>query len=377
MGNSHNLAVAIVVAAAGCGVSATSHAQYEARSDWESYTDGYLNISVFVFRDANRNGAYDLGDRPMSGIQVDAVGNGKTESAISNTAGFANFRMSASNTDMEITFPGRYEFQTLIPEGWAATTESAVQAIDFELFPGSPADMVAKPPPALVGLAPDLSIEGWVTTPIAELHGPDGQAVTVTADADGRFRSPVYPGTWAVRSATGRPRQILVGSNPVVLADVYLESEQPACGDHLITVTFDDLLIDGILKVPSGYAGIGWDNVVMTPLKFYGSEGYRNTAMSGEFLAYNGSGHPAGISDTEPFDFVGGFFGASTLRAEGETLTVRAWRGADIAYEQRLTLSALGARHLLADFNCVTRLEFETEHYWQFTFDDLEFRVSD
>ena len=114
----------------------------------------------------------------------------------------------------------------------------------------------------------------------------------------------------------------------------------------------------------------------MTHQKFYEPEGYRNGVLSGEFLAYNGSGHPAAISRDEPFDFVGGYFGVSTLRAEGETLIITGWRDDQEAYRESLVLSALGPIFLAADFRGVTRLEFKAEHYWQFTVDNLTFRLN-
>ncbi len=42
---------------------------------------------------------------------------------------------------------------------------------------------------------------------------------------------------------------------------------------------------------------------------------YRRSRTSGEFVAYNSSGHPAAISSDEPFDFVGGYFGVAWLQS--------------------------------------------------------------
>ena len=109
--------------------------------------------------------------------------------------------------------------------------------------------------------------------------------------------------------------------------------------------------------------------------KFYDPEGYRNGVVSGEFLAYNGSGHPAAISSEKPFDFIGGYFAISTLDAQGETLTITGWRGTEQVYQEQMTLSALGPTYLAAQFEAVTRVEFRTAHYWQFTADDLLFAL--
>lgn len=343
---------------------------YAPLTRWDEPSGGQLNISVFVFRDVNRDGVYDLGDRPMSGIIVDATGLGPASSTESNSAGFANFKMSGSNVDADILFAGRYQFSILVPPHWQLTTGNVEQFTEFEMMPGSPADIVAKPPLSPVGLAPDLSISGPLPDgqPL-ELTGRDGETVLLTGD-DGHFSAPAEPGTWQVSG-----RAIEVKSIPVLLSDNWWdEPVTEAATDTL--VGFDDLQSEGVLKVPSGYSGLNWDNFVMTHQKFYEPAGYRNGAMSGEFLAYNGSGHPAAISSKVPFDFVGGAFGISTFQAEGETLTITGWRGELQVYQQEVTLSALGPVYLAAEMRDVTRLDFATARYWQFTADDLEFRVA-
>jgi hypothetical protein len=142
-------------------------------------------------------------------------------------------------------------------------------------------------------------------------------------------------------------------------------------------IGFDDLVTVGIKEIPFGYHDLNWHNWVATHHKFYDGEGYVNTTMSGEFVAYNSSGHPVKISRQRPFDFVGGYFGSAWLRqAEGETLRVKGWRDDALAYDETIKLSALGPVYFSANFRNVTRLEFATQHYWQFVCDDLEFDLS-
>ena len=62
-----------------------------------------LHFSRFVFRDVNRNGIYDMGDRPFAGLSVRLVRPDGSEVVMqSNLGGFANFNMSAGNADEPI-----------------------------------------------------------------------------------------------------------------------------------------------------------------------------------------------------------------------------------------------------------------------------------
>jgi hypothetical protein len=340
---------------------------YPVRTNWTDYWEGDLNISVFVFRDSNRNGLYDLGDRPMSGIRVDAAGHGREIWTTSNAAGFANFKMSGTLSDADIIFAGPYDFTVRTPRNWSVSTGNETQTSQFAEKPGAPADMVAIPVPALVGLAPDLSISGELEARgEGRLLGPDGEEHEF---ASGHFSIEAETGEWR---SPDTQSMVTVTNVPVQLAAEWWNT--PSI-DANTTVTFDDLQGEGVLKIPSGYKGLGWENMVMTHQKFYEPEGYRNGVMSGEFLAYNGSGHPAAISSAEPFAFVGGYFGISTLEAEGETLRIRGWRGDKEMFEEDMTLSALGPTYLAANWKDLTRLEFTTAHYWQFTADDLLFAL--
>lgn len=361
-----------------CGNSpAWADDPYAVRTVWDQYTESDLNISVFVFRDANRNGLYDLDDRPMSGIEVDSSGVGQPASAISNAAGFANFTMSGTNRSAEIKFEGEYQFDVQVPPHWTVTTGNASQSTHFALFPGSPADLVAQPAPAVVGLAPDLWIEGHAAKPLTLTAGAGGEVQAAMSDEAGNFTLPGTPGDWEISSPSmPEPRHIAIVATPVRLTENWLLLPEPAGDVPTIEATFDDLQSEGVLKIPSGYVGLDWSNFVMAHQKFYDPEGYRNGVLSGEFLAYSGSGHPTAISRGEPFDFVGGYFGVSTLRAQGETLIVTAWRDDQEVYRESFALSALGPIFLAADFRDVTRVEFRTEHYWQFTADNLMFRLN-
>src|SRR5688572_9811600 len=90
------LSVAVVVAAA-LGSDTLADDRYPPATFGDLH-EGSLNISVFTFRDLNRNGRYDLGDLPMAGLLVDATSEGLPEvTRRSNGSGFANFEMSATD----------------------------------------------------------------------------------------------------------------------------------------------------------------------------------------------------------------------------------------------------------------------------------------
>lgn len=198
---------------------------------------------------------------------------------------------------------------------------------------------------------------------------------------NGHFSLAVEPGEWVVEvSADGivQRRAVSVGPAPVVLSAFSGEEDggdEPLPMAH--TVGFDDFLTSsGVFEVPSGYGGLKWYNLVAMHQRFTDGPGYINTTMSGEFIAYNSSGHPAQVSSDEPFDFDGAYFGAGWNDAEGETLLLTAWRGDKRAYEDRVELSSSGPVYFAAGFRRITRLEIRTQHYWQAAIDDFTYRTA-
>jgi hypothetical protein len=378
---------AVVVAVAGlavlCGSArAGGAADYYPKRAWGSFEGGQMNTSLLVFRDLNRNGIYDLGDRPMSRVAVELdKPNGSTIMRLTNAGGFANFRMSVMQRDFEVVDPGHYAFRVVPPPGYSVTTGNASQESDYVVSPGSPGDMIAKTTTHPVGLAADLTISGAVAAGSrVSLTGPDGVSAAAHVGPDGRFSAPVTPGEWLVDFAAGdatERRHVVVGASPVVLSAFSGKSgpaEKPLPLEHV--VGFDDLMTSpGVFEVPSGYGGLNWYNLVAMHQRFTDGPGYVNTTMSGEFIAYNSSGHPAQAFSDKPFDFTGAYFGAGWDDAEGETLILKAWQGDELAYEDQLVLSANGLVYFAADYLRITRLEIRTQHYWQAAIDDFAYRT--
>jgi len=378
---------AFVAAAIGlamvCGAARAGNASdYYPKRAWGSFEGGQMNTSLLVFRDLNRNGVYDLGDRPMSRVAVELdKPNGSTIMRLTNAGGFANFRMSVFQRDFEVVDPGHYAFRVVPPPGYSVTTGNAAQESDYVVSPGSPGDMIALRTTHPVGLAADLTISGAAAAGShVTLTGPDGVIAAVKVGPDGRFSAAAAPGEWQVDfSADGvrQQRKIVVGAAPVVLSTFSGKAgpaEQPLPIEHV--VGFDDLMTSpGVFEIPSGYGGLDWYNLVAMHQSFTAGPGYVNTTMSGEFIAYNSSGHPAQVFSDKPFDFTGAYFGAGWDDAEGETLILKAWRGDEPAYEDQMVLSANGLVYFAADYRRITRLEIRTQHYWQAAIDDFAYRT--
>jgi hypothetical protein len=54
---------------------------------------------------------------------------------------------------------------------------------------------------------------------------------------------------------------------------------------------------------------------------------------------------------------------------------VKAWRGEELVYQDDVKLSRLGPVFFQANYDQVTKVEFETDHYWQVVTDDLLFSL--
>lgn len=367
---------------------------FQPPADWSAPYRGGIHFSGYVFRDRNRSGALDLGDRPLAGIAIEMTGPGGARAVErSNGSGFANFQMSRFQRDAVIREPGVYGFRAIIPAGWTVTTGNAEQNSRFAALPGAPADMISENPTTPVGLAPELFLAGRVVAGRAgtawapavgaslALTDPGGRPVAVELAADGSFRIPALPGLWRLRAAgPGRmvplEREVLVRDAPVRIAALDLSAAAaPSLAPRAI-VDFESITTRGLAKIPSGVAGLDWNylNAVATEPH---AEGYVNNAGSGDYVGYSSSGHPVTLARAGGFDFYGGYFGAGLPAAEGETLRIAAFRGGVEVAREELRLSALGPMWFDADYRNIERLVFTTLHYWQFVTDDLVLATPD
>jgi hypothetical protein len=334
-----------------------------------------LNVSCYAYRDVDRDGTYDVGDRPFAGLAVEGRGPDDSTFAASNTAGFANFEMRLGSDAAFVDRAGTYEFEALVPAGWGLTSGPSVQTVEFVETDGSPVGVTAAGQCAPYGLAPELTVRGTdQQVSIESVDGSTQLAVTVT---DGRFDATIDAGSWSITADGEAARSFDVATDPVVLAGLVADSQPPDPLPNEVVVGFDDLITaDTLIEIPSGYRGLNWSNWVATHRILYGGPGYVNGTTSGEYAAYNSSGNPASVTADEPFDFVGAHISSAWPEGESSDVIVRAWRDEDLVHEDRFAVSSTGPIFFDADYRGITRLELSSVASWQFVVDDAMFRTA-
>ncbi|MGX9148226.1 hypothetical protein [Mesorhizobium sp. 128a] len=350
---------------------------YAVRGDW-SDSRGQLNYSSFVYFDADRDGRYGLGDRPMAGIMVRLHdGEGRLVAAArSNRAGFANFKTSTKRRAAPIHVPGNYRFTVSVPPGWRSSSANEVQSQHVQSLPGSPTGLVTEAMLQPVGLFPARQLSGRVADNISASVSVtrNGQVVAVHSLGNGAgFRLDLPDDADAIDvTGDGLARRLALSAYPTEVG--LLSPENPAIdGDaSLQTIGFDDVTGHGLRKVPSGYAGFIWFNLnAMARDHIDGSEGYVNGNISGDHVCYTSSGHPAEFSSDRPFGFHSVMLTAAWLKSEGETALIQSWLGDRLVASDTVILSALAPVHYAPMLAAVTRVCFSTRHYWQLVLEDL------
>jgi hypothetical protein len=365
--------------------------------DWSEPRQARLNISLFTYRDRNRNGRYDLGDLPMGSVAVKLGRPGVPDlEHFSNINGFANFQMGYQRDDADISLADvDYRFEVDIPPAWTVTSGNASQVVRFRHLEGSVTGLAAGSPPAPVGLAPVLTISGRVSAVAGDgsesvaqdtrlsAVDPRGREFAPALDGNGAFTLDAVPGSWVLVAEyvpTGEVlrRELVVSDGPVRIATLQFGQQHPEPLAARFTQDFDYLTRSPISKIPGGMGGLDWDYLVAVDNQTYNGPGFVNVLRSGKNVGYNSSGHPVTITpapDGRHFDFVGGWFGVAWPDAEGETLSVEAWRGGQSIAREELVLSYLGPVWFDADFRQIDRLTLSTAHYWQFIAEDMVFRT--
>ncbi len=349
-------------------------------------TGGALNTSCFAYRDIDADGRFDVDDRPYAWLVVAGEGPGGTTTVSSNTAGFANFPMRLDDPASLVNEAGVYTFEARPPAGWVLTSGSASQDVEFVEQPDAPVGIVAAGQCEPFGLAPALTVGGSLLPPagwtggdvVAAVENESGEVAVETSD--GRFVVGVRPGVWTVTLSDGESvaeRTVEVGDVPVTVSRFVDDDGEAASGGTDVVVGFDDFTAaNTIAEIPNGYGGLDWSNWVAAHRILYGGPGYVNVGTSGEFVAYNGSGHPARVSSDEPFDFVGAYMGVAWPEAEEFDVTVRAWRGDELVHDDTLQLTTSGPVYFDADYRGITDVEIASSARWQVVIDDATFRVA-
>lgn len=341
-------------------------------------------ISAFTFQDRNRNGQYDPDDLPMAGVAVRVERpDGQAHTRTSNINGFVNFTMAPEGPAADITqVDAPHRFRVAVPPGFSITTNNVEQTTTFRYLKGSIANIYAEDPPRTVGLAPVLTVSGRFEPtsdgfPAARVIDPTGTSIEIAIHADGRFTFPASPGVWRIRADTGLEREFSVADSPVVLAQIRPASAIPPPGLNGFVEDFEWLHRAVIEKIANGHLGLDWDYLLAVDNQYYGGPGYVNTLRSGRVVGYNSSGHPVTVSarNGERFDFEGAYFGIAWPNAEGEILHVEAWRDGRMIGQEQFALSYLAPIWFDAAWRDIDRLQFRTEHYWQFVTDDMRFSL--
>lgn len=344
------------------------------KRDWKKPEEGRFALSSFSFLDMNGNGEYDLEDKPLANIPIGLLDeDGEIiEIKHTNIDGYVNFYGSSRREqEHSIREPGTYTLRVFPPQQLKLTTDSLTQHIDVDYLEGSIGGLFAKTNPKISGFKRNLKISGpAVHAEEVAISSPSGEQYSVYK-SDNRFETVVDKGKVNLKIG-GLEKEITVSDVSIQLSDRALKTSDAMTSN--VTVNFDDLISHkGVLRIPNGYHGLDWNNWVLTEKRFYAAEGYQNGNISGDYVAYNSSGHPASISRKDSFDFIGGYFSVSYGVAEGEGLEIKAYNGDELKYQDVVELSSYAPVYFKADYKGITKIEFKTNHYWQAIADNLEF----
>ena len=198
---------------------------------------------------------------------------------------------------------------------------------------------------------------------------------------DGGFHLLATPGLWRLEwhldDGTVRTRSVTVEQVPVVVSGAFdgAPGAPTASGREPRVADFDALTTsDTVIEIPEGYAGLRWTNWVAIHQKRTGAPGFLNTTTSGEYVAYNSSGHPATVHADQPFDLEGAHLGIGHEGGQAHEVVVRAWRGDQLVHVDRVRAGIGGPVWFAAGYRAVTRVEFASSAYWQVVVDDLAYR---
>jgi hypothetical protein len=308
---------------------------------------------------------------------------GKEHVERSNLGGFANFVMSAGSRIHPVNEAGEYVTEPVVPDEFELTTEPARDAVVFDLVDQSPAGIAARSLYSFVGVAPKMRLV--VPATIAERF-PDlvarvnGEVVKPTRRDAGGLEFVVRADgiaelAGAEASGATVSHRIEIGSYPVLVSTHFFGREGGAGQGATTVIGFDDLITTNTLReTPSGYCGFGWRYWVTTQDKFYKLPGHMNNTVSGDYIAYTSSGHPAEIFAAEPFDFVGTYVGISHREGEAGDVILEAYRAGKPVYEERLRLKTGGPVYFAAEWTDIDLLVIRHEHYWHVVIDDIALR---
>lgn len=166
------------------------------------------------------------------------------------------------------------------------------------------------------------------------------------------------------------------------IAALFLTAMPAAAGTVLC---FDDLTTGPRLPddIPVGYGGLYWDNFGVAKDDHKGANtGYYNAPMSGDYVAFNHYGDPAGFSSDDPFNLVGGYFTAGWR--DGLQVDVEGYRAGDLVYSTAFTIDTHGPTWVQFGWDNVDQVLFRSsggetmgfaQDSYQFAMDNLTFHA--
>ena len=349
-------------------------------------------ISCFTYRDIDKSGTFNMPDRPYAGLTMEIV---RPDSSVmrneSNIGGFSNFQLGLGEfKDNVLYMAGTYKVRPIVPQDWKISDPDPIEqeliAVENNIAGGG---LGLIKPCAHTGLIAKLVIRGSVVPPenvnVADLTltatNGSNYPIQISSNDRGKFQFEGEPGKWTIRvtsksSGKSVTRAFEINSDNMVLSKIdFGVSDAHERSSIPVKVQFDDITpSDTLYEIPSGYNGLNWLYWVNTHQKFYQGYGYVNANTSGEYVAYNSSGLPASIWRDEPFDFVGTYVTAAWQRGEEYPVTVKAWRGDALVYEDQFYISTSGPVYFDANYLNINRMEFSHESYERLVIDDFIYR---
>lgn len=349
------------------------------------------NHSCYAFKDMNRNGVFDMGDKPYAGLTLEVTRpDGTKVWQKSNIDGFANLYASLGNSDSHIFEPGVHKIRTIIPNGKQVLTPTDRQDIHFVVQKNAGGQMVPKETCRPIGIAPILELKGKLSDggkppkedfSIRVISKGSKSHFSLTIDDGGNFSGVGQLGKWQLEILNSSGKQVYardfeVEHGAVYFSDIDLATQlKPELGAAYQELNFDDLLIsDSLFEVPSGYGGLNWLNLISVHNRYYKGGGYVNATISSEYVGYNSSGVPVQIWKEEPFDFKGVYMGVAWPRGEEDQALLRAWRGGKLVYEDHLNLTDNGPIFFDANYENINKLEISHGNYERIVLDDFIYK---
>ena len=262
------------------------------------------------------------------------------------------------------------KFSVELPEGYVLTTGNPEQEAVIETMEAAPGGFVMEPPNPFVGLAPALTIEADATG-VASMTCNAGYVELMAVPKDSDLVCWAAPGDWTVVWKMGDGREI---TRDVVLKEWPVRVPVAAAGPSGSQVTvegFDGLINSENIQEMASSEGYIWHNWVAAHRKFYGGYGYVNSTVTGEFSAYNSSGHPATIEAEEPFEFRGAYVGVAWNDAKRAPVRFRAYRDDELVAEEEFTASNLRPIWFEPRWTGITKLVVSHDTYWQVVVDEV------